>query len=110
MPTKRSGVRKSPRGASTPLTTPPGKSASPSAPASALGSSRKRKKTPGKSSGRKKVKRRLYPREDVDSDDQDVDDPATVPPGGEEPQEGPGYAPENPPSLVEQLEASDIRS
>ena len=56
------------------------------------------------------MKRRLYPREDVDSDDQDVDDPATVPPGGEEPQEGPGYAPENPPSLVEQLEASDIRS
>ena len=109
MPSKRGGVRKSPRGAS-PLATPPRKLASPKSPASGLGSSRKRKKSPGRLSSRKKVNKRLdksFSRDDVDPDDQEDDAPATGDPDGEEPQDDPGYAPEDPLSLLDQLEASD---
>ena len=111
MPSKRSGLRKSPRGASTPPpATPLGSSASPKSPASGLGSSRKRKKSPRKSPGRKKVNKRLdrsFPEDDVDPADQDVDDPTAGALGDEEPPEEPEYAPEDTPSLVDQLEASD---
>ena len=48
-----------------------------------------------------------FPRDDVDPDDQEDDAPATGDPDGEEPQDDPGYAPEDPPSLIDQLEASD---
>ena len=109
MPPKRSGTRKSPRGASL-LATPPRKFASPKTPASGLGSSRKRRKSPGRLSSRKKVKQRLdksFPRDDVDPEDQEDDALATGDPDGEEPQDDPGYAPEDPPSLLDQLEASE---
>ena len=110
MPSKRSGVRKSPRGAS-PLATPPRKLASPKSPASGLGSSRKRKKSPGRLSSRKKVNKRLdksFPRDDVDPDDQEVDDPETDVPGGGAPPGGSERAPEDyQPSIVDQLEATN---
>ena len=48
-----------------------------------------------------------FPRDDIDPDDQEDDAPATGDPGGEEPQDDPGYAPEDPPSLLDQLEALD---
>ena len=108
MPSKRSGLRKSPRNASNPLQTPPRKSASPKSPASGLGSKRKRKKSPRKSPGRKKVSKRLYPRDDVDPDNQEDDAPATGGSGDDDLQDPiPGSAPEDVPSLVEELEASD---
>ena len=109
MPTKRSGLRKSPRGASTPPpATPLGSSASPKSPASGLGSKRKSKRSPKSTPRRKKVLKRLYPRDDVDPDDQEDDVPATGGSGDEDLQDpNPLSAPEDVPSLVEELEASD---
>ena len=108
MPSKRSGLRKSPRKASTPLQTPPRKSASPKSPASGLGSKRKSKRSPKSTPRRKKVLKQLYPRDDVDPDDQGDGVPATGGSGDEDLQDpNPLPAPEDVPSLVEELEASD---
>ena len=53
------------------------------------------------------MNKRLYPRDDVDPDNQEDGAPATGDPDGEEPQDDLGYVPEDPPSLLDQLEASE---
>ena len=106
------GVSNNTRSKSTPSKTPPRKAASPKSSASRLSSKRKKKRTPpGTKSGRKKVEKRLdksFNQNDVGPDDQEPDESETAAPGGGTPDVRPERVPEPyPPSVVDQLEASN---
>ena len=107
MPSKRSGLRRSPR---TPLQTPPKKPASPKTPASGLGSSAKRKRTSGRLSARKggKAKKSLnksFNQDDVDPDEE-IDESAAGGSGDEALPNPSGFVPGDPPSRLDQLASS----
>ena len=94
------------------MKTPPRKAASPKSPASGLSSKRQKRRTPpGTKSGRKKVKKRLdksFDQDDIGPGDQEPDESDTAAPRGGTPQGGPEPVPEHyPPSVIDQLEASD---
>ena len=104
MPSKRSGLRKSPRKPATPLRTPPNKSASPKTPASGLGSSAKRKRTSGRLSARKSPRKSLsksFNQDDVDPDEE-IDESAAGDSRDEVPDPS-ELVPGDPPSRLDQL-------
>ena len=105
MPSKRSGLRKSPRKAPTPLRTPPNKSASPKTPASGLGSSAKRKRTSERLSARKSLRKRLsksFNQDDVDPDEE-IDESAADDSRDEALPDPSELVPGDPPSRLDQL-------
>ena len=103
MPSKRSGLRRSPR---TPLQTPPKKPASPKTPASGLGSSAKRKRTSGRLSARKGGKAKKSLNKSFNQDDVDPDEEIDESAAGDSRDEVPDpseLVPGDPPSRLDQL-------